>query len=254
MAYVDQYPAIVAKLVSVRGSFGAVDSTGAALPAMTAQDMTALLALVFGGLKAGITKSCDLIAPVSVCDDSGVVKDTTSAGVWGHEVSVDAYLAGVGGTLGHQRTPSDAFVADVAGAYEPALMPNLIKGEETGILGFAWQAVDDYNACLVVGAGAFLSYPSGPVATNMAQTFLCSFRALCADIDTLGEASPVSLADALKGAIGAAANASAKSAGELAAAVGNAAGEVGGSFLEGFLGNAGIVSLALAGVVLYKVA
>lgn len=247
MGYSDTYPELVAKLAAAKGSTGK-DASGYPVPIMTAQDMVAVAALYFPGFAAGVRKTCSGVFVTDLVNDDGVVM---IPGAENAQISAEEWLSGVplDDTKPYQRIPPNSITRT---SFEPGRTPNFLVSDETDLIKFTWAAAYQWQTALETGAACMLIYGTRPVSAAQAATFLASIRSLGSSIDVLGENPPPGFLDLLPGALHAALNASAKSAGELAAGIGNVAGDVAGDFLGGLFSSANLVTLAILGVVAWK--
>lgn len=281
MGYAERYPAVAAELVSLRASLGRVN--GYDVPALSPADMTGVLGVYTRGLLAAITRIANAgIVPSSFVDDEGII--TTGIGGGVATISVARYLAGYPESDGRRWSRIVALSVDEADyvkqtnagkGWSPARAATLKASDVFGglltpdfgslrdpqgeLVLFARQAVDDYQKAIDAITAAIQTYGDAP-NKNAAAAFLSKIRALGGDLDSLAEAPPTTLTADLKGAMAAAFNASGEAletignkAGEIAGKVGNVAGQIAGSTLEGFFSTANLLTILIAGVIVYKV-
>jgi hypothetical protein len=278
MGYADQYNAMVAELVRIRGSLG-VDSKGWTIPKLSASDMIAVVGKYAAGLAGAIDgdparKVAHVIVQSKYVSDgiydpmkqgimqsAGVVSITSQRYLGGAPIAGAAWKR-VPGLSDTELTKSRLSYGYTAPAnsipFEMAREDSYLRSTELVLLGFARQAVDDYQRAIDACSSAAESHGQTP-SKNAVSAFLSAIRPLGASIDVLGENPPPTWIEDFKGAmkatgeeVGAALEKGGELAGKAAAGLGNIAGEIGGNFIGGFLSNAGPYAIAIGAYVAWK--
>lgn len=279
MGYVEQYAAIVGELIKLRGDAG-IDSTGNRVPLMTGDDTVGVLGLYTRGLIAAISRRGIIVASAFATADgkitSGLSADASASDVASayliaksHTRTPAQYLAARASSPSWRRLcPADS--AEIAAAraagygyvvtFEPVRDLQGIRDDQLEQIYFLRESIDEYERALYASSSAFALYGAGKISKDAAATFLLAIRQLGRSLDVMSENPPTTFVQDLRGALKASAGATAvaleegaKTAGEWAANVADTAGRVAGGFTGGFLANAGLLTLVIAGVVVYKV-
>lgn len=259
MGYVAQYPALVAELLRLRGSLG-TDSKGNAVPSLTGDDTVGVLALYASGLVNAIASRAKVVLAEYV-DASGIVPPLRVPFVMHSPQSPRAFLAAPATSIAWKRTIAGA-------AWTPAREGSDLRDPQAEQVYFLRESITTYEAALRATVQGFELYGSWVDRTKVSvklsrdqvSAFLASVRSLGTSLDVMGENAPTTLMQDLRGALKASAGATGEAlkegadlAGRVAAGVSNTLGEMTGNFLEGFLKNAGLLTLVIAGIVVYKV-
>lgn len=133
--------------------------------------------------------------------------------------------------------------------------PNL-RTSSAQVVIFVRQMISDWQACIRASSAAILSNAADVTKTcpdDDLYTFLSSVRKLCLDLDVLKSNPPpvISIAEALRRALEKTSEFIGKAAAEISKELGKDVGIVGGGLTEGFLANAGILSIIVIGILVH---
>jgi len=284
MGYSDvTYMAVKSALTSASGT-GPVGDDGQPMPNMSPMDMfavlgwaTPMMAKAIDNFNAQYNAGSDGNAAILVGADGQpqYPGSTSDAGMWEVQPASGSYLASGPYLASPVADPNRPWLrmpdpATPSGVYTVWLTPqSVLDAVGVGspaepILSFVEQTIADWQKmCDAVGAAIIASDGVNLTAASGADEislFLSAFGAWCSDMDSLSEQPPVStdISGALRSAaastvdwVGNAAAKAGEVAGDLGARVAEGVGKTAAGLANGFFSQAGLISVVVAGVVVY---
>jgi hypothetical protein len=267
------YPSTIQNLIQISGLGDNDEVTGAGMPNLSAIDTMALLGLVTPAVVSAIerfAKQQGVLPPIlrsdrvnvdgtyrvqPEYDGPGIPRPETEmtdvAKYLGYQT--DFQSVGLVSEAPWQRYPWAE--STEASSFEPYVSANA-DSESLAYLGFIRQMISDWQR-MVDSAASAISQNSAdatqPAPTHDLSEFLRALRSLCADFDVLNENPPElgKITDALKFALAKSSEFVGKAAALVSEEVGKTAGIIGGNLTEGFLANAGILSIIVVAIVIH---
>jgi hypothetical protein len=270
-AWTEQWlPNARAALTKLRGESGP-DSRGNRHPAITALDTIPILAQFSGPLQRAIEKFIDsegvstkrAFRTTDVDGPFIVFRGITEAAEQiDAAIGIDAYLAGYGRPgAGWERNliappdPNDpSWTDNIERTYYTIAIAEGRLSNETEILSFHRATVGIWQRCIDASANAIRSIGidvNSQIAVAENETFWRAITSLCINMDTIAENPPQAMTSKLLDATKHALKESSHAAGELAAGAANFAGEIAGKTVGGFLSEANMLTLVVAGLAVY---
>lgn len=249
---------------SPSGSGWAGDDTGGGgvqLPALSASDMLGVVGAVspgvVGALNSWASGAAGSVAVRSDLPDSDGRVSPELLAEFAATIGMNArdYLAGF--TAADRRTPwlrsPTPLGLDDAGTTFTVWMTTTFK--EPALLAFVKQLVSDHTTLCDAVAYAIQAAPAGgaqqPSDAANVRNFWSALGGLCSTLDVLQENPPTSAVDVVKGALQSALHATEEFVGKSLADVSAEAGKAAGNVAHGFFDNAGLLSVAVAGIALF---
>lgn len=264
------YPQTMQAIASI-GGWGSDDGVGNQMPQMSSLDTIAVLGLI----TPNVVKAIDdyntqyngrppSLAAVqsSAVDSNGLITIVGSDDKYVDSkmyigFSPDSAEYGLVSETAWERFP-DPSAPDWQGyqVYSVATVLYPTKSDEAAqVLIFVRQMIADYQSCVRASASAISANAADTTAACPVEdlsTFLTAIRKLCLDLDVLHSNPPINdFLGALRYALGKTSEFIGKAAADVAAEVGKEAGIVGGGLTEGFLANAGVLSIIVVGIVVH---
>lgn len=166
----------------------------------------------------------------------------------GNTISATAYLAGFPQPGAEYRRGLTAGAWALGQTYEPW------TGSESQLLSFVDQCMTDWAKLCDASAAAILAHGADlttPWQTEEAQAFWAALGAVCSDLDVLNENPPVDMGTAIVGALRYSLHQTEEFLGKSVAQVSEEVGTAAGNVAKGFFDNAGLLSVAVAGIALF---
>lgn len=138
--------------------------------------------------------------------------------------------------------------------YVPWLPPRAFSAfSETDLQVFLRSMMTDWQHCVDASAAGIRASAntSQPMPAVNIQIFWAAVRRLCTTMDVIDTNPPLDFFERVKGAVSTALDQSAEFAGKAAAGLAEKTGEIVGNFGKGFFDQAGILSLAVAGIAVF---
>jgi hypothetical protein len=258
----DWYPQARQVLVGLRGA-GARDGSGQDLPALSGMDTIGVIGQLTPAVVRALTRfneqannqsDATTAVPVSLLNsDGGFTGGLTDYAVMASDgLTAAKYLSAYPNpTVPHLRHP------DPGGwAFSPYSIwwdDGITAKSESALYTFMRELIRDWQNACDMSAYAILENPdpNSPMGSDMQIAFWSSISSLCSSLDVIAENPPLEMTERIKGALAESLRESSEFIGKAAAEVSQKVGETAANIATGFFENAGLLSVAVAGIAIY---